>query len=91
MKQMIEYVVAGGSRHGSVFTVFAADEALPPPPMTSSDGGIYTAAAYRRAPGSPSTRIVLLHPKATGKEFLAMLAEASRHEQRGTEFAVYAG
>jgi hypothetical protein len=77
MTAHIEYLVAGGPRHGVVISLSADDAARLRIDSPRPDNS-YRVAACRRAPESGLTRFVLLHPLATGAQFLAMLALAAR-------------
>jgi hypothetical protein len=73
MDKVIEYVIVGGPQHGLVYP-------LPPPALdlgaiaiASRDGQLCRAAARRRS-RSTGTRMLLLHPQATGEQFRTMLA-----------------
>jgi hypothetical protein len=75
MEQVIEYVIVGGPQHG-----MTCRHPLPSLPadaiaIASNDGQLCRAGARRRTRG-PGTRMLLLHPKATGEQFRSMLAAA---------------
>ena len=77
MTPHIEYLVAGGPRHGVVISLSADDAALLRIDLHRPSDS-YSLAACRKVPDSGRTRFVLLHPLATGAQFLAMLALATR-------------
>lgn len=67
----IEYIIVGGPQHGLLGRrPWKADSAMPPA-EPACDGLLCKAAARRQ--GSTGTRYLLLHPKATGEQFLTML------------------
>lgn len=73
METIIEYVIVGGPQHG-----MTCRHALPSLPaeaiaIATGDGELCRAAARRHTRG-PGPRMLLLHPKATGDQFLTMLA-----------------
>lgn len=75
METVIEYVIVGGPQHG-----MTCRHPLPSLPadaiaIASKDGQLCRAGARRHTRG-PSTRMLLLHPKATGEQFRTMLAAA---------------
>jgi hypothetical protein len=71
MEQDIEYIIVGGPQHGLVcHDPSRQARALA---IASNDGHLCLAAACRHSRESAS-RLILLHPQATGEQFLAILA-----------------
>lgn len=73
MDQIFECVIAGGPQHGQVCQRIRAVPHAAPPAIFANDGHLCRAAA-RKHYGTSCTRIILLHPQATGAQFLTMLA-----------------
>lgn len=73
MEQVIEYIIVGGPEHGLVCR--APLLSVPPHAIaiTSNDGQLCRVAA-RRHSDETATRMLLLHPRATGEQFRTMLA-----------------
>jgi len=67
----IEYIIVGGPQHGLVSRRPWKADAATPPMEPACDGLLCRAAARRH--GNVGTRYLLLHPKATGEQFLTML------------------
>ncbi|WP_458071035.1 hypothetical protein [Rhodanobacter sp. BL-MT-08] len=67
----IEYVIVGGPQHGLISHRPWAADAKTPLWEPACDGLLCRAAARRQ--GSIGTRYLLLHPQATGEQFLTML------------------
>ncbi|WP_233840333.1 hypothetical protein [Dyella sp. 2HG41-7] len=72
MEQVVECLIAGGPQHGLVRRQLWDPQYPAPPVMASGDGEVCITAACRHA-GSESNRFLLLHPRATGAQILAML------------------
>lgn len=71
MQQEIEYIIVGGPDHGLVsHRPFDADGAQPWA-QSCRDGRLCVVAARRH--DNVGTRYLLLHPRATGEQFLTML------------------
>ena len=70
--QDIEYIIVGGPQHGLITRrrVWKADSTAPLA-EPACDGLVCRAAARRR--GKVGTRYLMLHPTATGEQFLTML------------------
>jgi len=71
MDQDIECVIVGGPQHGTVFNHAWAASSTKPLGLSTRDGELCLAAARRQ--DSVHTRYLLLHPQATGAQFLTML------------------
>jgi hypothetical protein len=71
MEQNIECIIVGGPQHGMVSRRPWKADATLPPVLPTCDGLLCVAAARRR--DGIGTRYLLLHPKATGEQFLTML------------------
>jgi hypothetical protein len=70
MEKNIEYIIVGGPQHGAVSQhAWKGDSA--PLVLPTSDGQLCAAAARRR--DGIGMRYLLLHPGATGEQFLSML------------------
>lgn len=67
----IEYIIVGGPQHGLISRRPCKADAAMSPVQHACDGLLCMAAARRH--GSVGTRYLLLHPKATGEQFLTML------------------
>ena len=67
----IEYIIVGGPQHGRVSRRPWTPDSATPPVEHACDGLPCMAAARRHV--SVGTRYLLLHPKATGEQFLTML------------------
>jgi hypothetical protein len=67
----IEYVIVGGPQHGQISRRAGKTDAATALAESACDGLLCRAAARRH--GSVGTRYLLLHPKATGEQFLTML------------------
>jgi hypothetical protein len=68
----IEYVIVGGPQHGLITLRSWKADSTTPPAEPACDGVLCRAAARRH--GRIGTRYLLLHPQATGEQFLTMLA-----------------
>jgi hypothetical protein len=77
MEQIVECVIAGGPQHGLVRRQLWDPRYQAPPVLASADGQVCTAAACRPV-GRSGNRFLLLHPRATGPQILAMMAVLSR-------------
>lgn len=73
MEQVIEYIIVGGPQHGLVCRTPASSEPPHAVAIPSNDGQLCRVAAYRRSQ-PVGTRLLLLHPQATGEQFRTMLA-----------------
>jgi hypothetical protein len=67
----IEYIIVGGPQHGLISRRPWKADATAPLVEAAGDGLLCRAAARRH--GSIGTRYLLLHPLATGEQFLTML------------------
>lgn len=73
MAPIFECIIAGGPQHGQVCRRRWDSRCSMPQAVISDDGELCIAAA--RTHGNPSrTRFILLHPNATGEQFLTLLA-----------------
>ena len=77
MSNQIECIVAGGPQHGSIFQRQVDNPTALPPVIRASDGCACAVAARRISRRDMRARCVLLHPRATGQQFLSMLALAN--------------
>lgn len=77
MSNQVECIVAGGPQHGLIFWHQLDNPAAMPPAIRTSDGRASAAAARRVSLRDMCARCVLLHPSATGQQFLSMLAWAN--------------
>ena len=73
MEQIVECLIAGGPQHGLVRRQLWDPHYPAPPVLASGDGQVCTAVACRAA-GSGSNRFLLVHPRATGSQILAMMS-----------------
>lgn len=73
MEQIVECLIAGGPQHGLVRRQLW-DPQYPAPPVLASGDGAVCAAAARRPTGAGSNRFLLVHPRATGSQILAMMS-----------------
>lgn len=73
MNTFFECIVAGGPQHGLVFRR-PLDASHPTPLAVTTDDGLLCAPAACKPGGPAGTRVVLLHPQATGAQFLTILA-----------------
>ena len=73
MDHIFECIIAGGPQHGLICRRPADTRHPVPLAIVSADGQRCTPAARRRF-GVACTRVILLHPHATGEQFLTMLA-----------------
>ena len=78
MEQIVECLIAGGPQHGVVRLQLWDPQYPAPLVLASEDGEVCTAAACRQA-GREGSRFLLLHPRATGKQILAMMAMLRAH------------
>ncbi|WP_266168326.1 hypothetical protein [Dyella subtropica] len=72
MEQIIECIIAGGPQDGQFRRQLLDTQYNAPLVLASEDGQVCMAAA-RRPDGHQGTRLVLLHPQATGQQFIAAL------------------
>lgn len=73
MESIIEYVIVGGPQHGTVRRHPAPSVPAAAIAIASIDGALCRAGARRR-PTPSATRLLLLHPQATGEQFRSLLA-----------------
>lgn len=73
MEQVIEYIFVGGPEHGRICRTPVPSEPPHAVAISSNDGQLCRVAAYRRS-HRVGTRMLLLHPQATGEQFRTMLA-----------------
>lgn len=73
MEQIVECIVVGGPQHGMVCQR-RIDARRPAPLALETSDGVRCVPAARRHSRTRGTRIILLHPQATGAQFLTMLA-----------------
>lgn len=72
MEQIVECLIAGGPQHG-LLRRQRWDPDCPAPPVLAADDGELCIAAARRPAGPSHNRFLLLHPRATGPQILAMM------------------
>lgn len=85
MEQIIECLIAGGPQHGLVRRQLWDSQYPAPPVLASGDGAVCKAAACRPA-GHGGNRFLLLHPRATGSQILAMMAKLSTQQAANLPF-----
>jgi hypothetical protein len=73
MEQIVECLIAGGPQHG-VLRRQLWDPRYPAPPVLASGDGNVCAAAACRQMGPDGNRFLLVHPRATGSQILAMMS-----------------
>ncbi len=73
MAPIFECIIAGGPQHGQVCRRRWDSRRNAPLAVTGADGQLCLAAA-RKHTDATHTRIILLHPHATGEQFLTLLA-----------------
>lgn len=78
MEQVVECLIAGGPQHGLVRRQLWDPQYPAPPVMASGDGEVCITAACRHT-GPECNRFLLLHPRATGAQILAMMHILSAH------------
>jgi hypothetical protein len=78
MEQIVECLIAGGPQHGLMRRQLWDSRHPAPPVLASVDGQVCAAAACRPA-GPDGNRFLLLHPRATGPQILAMMAVLGGH------------
>ncbi|MFC5436493.1 hypothetical protein ACFPME_07980 [Rhodanobacter umsongensis] len=72
MAPIFECIIAGGPQHGLICRRRWDCRRSAPLAVTSEDGQLCLAAA-RKHTSATHTRIILLHPHATGEQFLTLL------------------
>ncbi len=72
MEQSIECIIVGGPQHGTICRRPWAADGSAQLRLATCDGLLCSAAARRH--DRSGTRYILLHPTATGEQFLTMLA-----------------
>ncbi|OOG65551.1 hypothetical protein B0E46_04195 [Rhodanobacter sp. B04] len=70
---IIECIIAGGPQHGLVCRPYWDSRRGTPLAVTGMDGQLCIAAA-RRHTDDAHPQFILLHPQATGEQFLTLLA-----------------
>jgi len=78
MDKIIECIIAGGPQHGQVRRQPIDKQGSEPLIHACGDGHLCIPAA-RRSAGTVGNRFILLHPRATGQQFMAMLAVLGGH------------
>lgn len=73
MEQIVKCVIVGGPQHGLVRRQLW-DPLYPAPPILPTDDGQLCVAAAQRVRSDNDSYFVLLHPQATGKQFLDILS-----------------
>ena len=73
MASIIECIIAGGPQHGSV-SRRRWDGHRGTPLAVIGEDGLLCIAAARKHSNADRTRFILLHPQATGEQFLTLLA-----------------
>jgi hypothetical protein len=76
MEQIVECLIAGGPQHGVLRRQLWDPRYPAPPVLASGDGNVCAAAACRHA-GADRNRFLLVHPRATGSQILAMMRRLS--------------
>ncbi|HTV87139.1 MAG TPA: hypothetical protein VME63_17200 [Dyella sp.] len=76
MEQIVECLIAGGPHHGVLRRQLWDPHYQAPPALASGDGNVCTAAACRHI-GACGNRFLLVHPRATGAQILAMMSRLS--------------
>lgn len=71
MRETIEYIIVGGPDHGAVSHSLCEMDNGQSWSQACGDGRLCVAAARRS--DDLGTRYLLLHPRATGEQFLSML------------------
>ncbi|MCX7514519.1 hypothetical protein [Frateuria sp. STR12] len=69
MDSFYECIIAGGPQHGLVYRRRREPSQPTPMAVVTEDGQLCTPAARKYG-----SRVVLLHPQATGEQFLTILA-----------------
>lgn len=69
MDTFYEFIIAGGPQHGLVYRRPLDPRDPTPLAVVTEDGQLCTPAARKYG-----SRVVLLHPQATGEQFLTILA-----------------
>jgi hypothetical protein len=72
MVHIYECIIVGGPQHGLVYQRPATVPQPTPLALVTDDGALCTPAARKHA-GADCTRLLLLHPQATGAQILTML------------------
>jgi len=72
MSQIFECIIVGGPQHGLVYQRPAAAPQPTPLALITDDGALCTP-AVRKQSGVDCTRLLLLHPQATGAQIMTML------------------
>ena len=70
MDTVLEYIIAGGPKHGEVYRHPPDTRASTPLVVITADGQSCLPAARKQA----GAQLVLLHPEATGAQFRSILA-----------------
>ena len=78
MEQVVECLIAGGPQHGLVCRQLWDPHYPAPPVMASGDGEVCITAACRHS-GTDGNRFLLLHPRATGAQIVAMMKMLGTH------------
>jgi hypothetical protein len=73
MERFLECIIAGGPQHGRVYRR-PLDARHPAPLAVLTEDGQLCRPAARKHGGAAAARVVLLHPQATGAQFLTILA-----------------
>jgi len=76
MEQIVECLIAGGPQHGLMRRQLWDPQFPTPPAVASGDGEVCIAAAFRPVHVGRNL-FLLLHPRATGPQILAMMATMS--------------
>lgn len=71
--EQVTCIIVGGPSHGMTLRQPWNHRQTAQPSVVAADGASCAAAARRRD-GSAGTHFLLLHPRATGEQFLTMLA-----------------
>jgi hypothetical protein len=78
MHQFIECIIAGGPEHGLIRRQLWDTRYAPPSVQSLQDGQTCNVAACRTT-GRSGRCFLLLHPLASGREFIDMLAVLNAH------------
>jgi hypothetical protein len=86
MEQIVECLIAGGPQHG-LLRHQLWDPQYAGLPVLASDDGEVCAAAARRPSRYGSNCFLLLHPRATGRQILDMIAVLSGQRAANAAFS----
>jgi hypothetical protein len=72
MAHIFECIIVGGPQHGLIYQRPAAIPQPTPLALVTDDGQLCTP-AMRKQSGADCTRLLLLHPQATGAQIMTMM------------------